>query len=71
MQCFFYISTPGFQKWTFINVQFQKSRFRFEKNNHHHFFGSALPIPRGYLYALVGVVMVQARGDHNAAKYKK
>ena len=24
MHCFFYISTPGFQNWTFINVHFSK-----------------------------------------------
>jgi hypothetical protein len=32
---------------------------------------SALPIPRGYLYALGGDARAWSRGDHNAAKYKK
>ena len=32
---------------------------------------SALPISRGYLYALVGDATTWSRGDHNAAKYKK
>jgi hypothetical protein len=32
---------------------------------------SALPIPRGYLYALDGDARAWSRGDHNAAKYKK
>jgi len=32
---------------------------------------SALPILRGYLYALGDDAMTWSRGDHNAAKYKK
>jgi len=39
MQCFFHISTPGFQKWTKKNVHFQKSSFRFEKKKHHSLLG--------------------------------
>jgi hypothetical protein len=31
---------------------------------------SALPIPRGYLYALALEAATWSRGDHNAAKYK-
>ena len=56
IQWFFYISTPGFQKWTFINVQFWKSSFRFEKKKHHHLFGvrppnsAGLPLCFGYVF---------------------
>ena len=32
---------------------------------------SALPIPRGYLYALDDNATTWSRGDHNAVKYKK
>jgi hypothetical protein len=39
MHCFFQKSTPGFQKWTKINVHFQKSSFRFEKKKHHSLLG--------------------------------
>ncbi len=39
MQCFFQKSTPTFQKWTKINVHFQKSSFRFEKKKHHSLLG--------------------------------
>ena len=39
MHCFFQKSTPTFQKWTKINVHFQKSSFRFEKKKHHSLLG--------------------------------
>jgi hypothetical protein len=40
------------QKWTKINVLFQKIENRFEKTLHHHFFGVRL---RGIIYIRKGL----------------
>jgi len=52
MHCFFQISEAFFQKWTFINVHFQKIPNTFEKNDSLHSFSIRPPnICGGYLYA--------------------
>ena len=53
MHRFFYISTPGLQKRTFINVHFSKTPPRVEIFIHHHSFGVRPPFLRGYLYDLI------------------
>ena len=50
---------------------FENPALDLKKRNIITYSASALPILRGYLYAVVHEVTTWSRGDHNAAKYKK
>jgi hypothetical protein len=49
---------------------FQNPGLDLKKRNIITSSASALPIPRGYLYALGGEATTWSRGDHNAVKSK-
>jgi hypothetical protein len=50
---------------------FKNPALDLKKRNIITYSASALPIPRGYLYAVDRDTTAWSRGDHNAAKYKK
>jgi len=66
MHCFFQISEAFFQKWTFINVHFQKIPNTFEKNDSLHSFSIRPPNICGVTFMLQNFIKEWSRANHYA-----
>ena len=66
MHCFFQISEAFFQKWTFINVHFQKIVNTFEKNDTLHSFSIRPPNIGGVPLCCESLSRWWSRANHYA-----